>query len=151
LEFANLTPNIGQGEIKMTTATAMSIAGQAVENFPVSELTGFSLVQLGYIEQADGATIQFTLEFDGVCQVVMAANAKDVVGKIRGRLHKLRLREIAAYIIREVAFRYVLDRFGETSVLVDTDLFEKVVRRLCPRTIKLNQLEEYLRAIQMAA
>lgn len=135
----------------MTTATAMSIAGQTVENFPVSELTGFSLVQLGYIEQADGATIQFTLEFDGVCQVVMAANAKDGVGKIRGRLHKLRLREIAAYIIREVAFRYVLDRFGETSVLVDTDLFEKAVRRLCPRTIKPNQLEDYLRAIQMAA
>ncbi len=131
----------------MTALTPMAI--EITDNFPVAQLTGFSLLKLRHEEVEGQDVIRFALEYDGVCQDVMTARASEGVGKIRGRLHKMDLREVAGYILREVAFRHVLDRFAEPAVLESADLFEKAVRRLHPRTINTVQLEEFLRAIKM--
>jgi hypothetical protein len=129
--------------------TAAQIANEVTEQFPVSWLTGFSLLKLGHEEGENDAVIRFTLEYSGVCQEIMTAKATEGTGKIRGRLRKLSLHEIAGYILREVAFRYVLDRFGEPAVLADANLFERAIRRLHPRAINSVQLEEFSRAIRM--
>lgn len=129
--------------------TAAQIANDVTDQFPVNQITGFSLLKLGHEEGENDEVIRFTLGYSGVCQEIMTAKATEGIGKIRGRLHKLSLHEIAGYILREVAFRYVLDHFGEPAVLTDANLFERAIRRLHPRAINTVQLEEFSRAIKM--